>query len=201
MSDEPALPVTFDVGAIVSDSVAPARPDLVTRPTGRAVREAIEVRIARITRVPSVSLLDFTHVRILDFSCADEVVAKLLVRYMRPDRPRDAFFLFRAIGDGHRHAVEEVLGRYGLAAVCDLGAGYELLGSVTEQERMAWHALERRGRIGPSQLAAEFGDHGTPVIRGLAERRLAWCERRGGACALSALARNPGPQTHRTEVR
>lgn len=200
MSDEPA-PVTFDVGAIVSDSVAPARPDLVTRPTGRAVREAIEVRIARINRAPSVSLLDFTHVRILDFSCADEVVAKLLVRYMRPDRPHDAFFLFRAIGDGHRHAVEEVLGRHGLAAVCDLGAGFELLGSVTEQERAAWHTLEQRGRIGPSQLAAEFGENGTPVIRGLAERRLAWCERRGGACALSALARNPGPQTHRTEVR
>ena len=190
MSKVPALPLTIDVGAIVSDAVAQARPDLVTRPTGRAVREAIEVRIARITRSPSVSLLDFTHVRILDFSCADEVVAKLLVRYMRNDRPREAFFLFRAVGDIHRHAVEEVLGRHGLAAVCDLGGGFELLGSATEEERTAWRALEHRGRIAPTELAAEFGEHGVPVILGLADRRLAWCGRRGGACALSALTHN-----------
>ena len=191
MSDGPALPLTIDVGAIVIDAVAPARPDLVTRPTGRAVREAIEVRISRITSVPSVSLLDFTHVRILDFSCADEVVAKLLVRYMRHDRPREAFFLFRAVGDIHRHAVEEVLGRHGLAAVCDLGAGYELLGSATEEERTAWRVLEHRGRIGSSELAAQFGEDGVPVIRGLADRRVAWCGHRGGACALSVLAHNP----------
>lgn len=183
--------LTIDVGALVSDAISPQRPDLVTRPTGRAVREAIEVRLARLTRAPSVSLLDFTRVRILDFSCADEVVAKLLVRYMRDDRPREAFFLFRAVGDVHRHAVEEVLGRHGLAAVCDLGGGYELLGSTTEEERAAWRALEHRGRVGASEFAAEFGDGGTPVIRGLAERRLAWCGGRGGACALSALAHNP----------
>ena len=191
MSQGPAPPLTIDVGAIASDAVAQARPDLVTRPTGRAVRAAIEVRIAGIARSPSVSLLDFTHVRILDFSCADEVVAKLLVRYMRGDRPREAFFLFRAVGDIHRHAVEEVLGRHGLAAVCDLGEGYELLGSATGEERTAWRALEHRGRIGPSELAVEFGEHGVPVIRGLADRRVAWCGRRGGACALSALARSP----------
>ncbi|MCY4574556.1 MAG: hypothetical protein OXF01_17385 [Gemmatimonadetes bacterium] len=191
MSEGPAPPLTIDVGAIASDAVARARPDLVTRPTGRAVRAAIEVLLAGIARSPSVSLLDFTHVRILDFSCADEVVAKLLVRYMRRDRPREAFFLFRAVGDIHRHAVEEVLGRHRLAAVCDLGEGYELLGSATEEERIAWRALEHRGRIGRSELAAEFGEHGVPVIRGLADRRVAWCGRRGGACALSALAHSP----------
>ncbi|MYE69024.1 MAG: hypothetical protein F4237_03165 [Gemmatimonadetes bacterium] len=191
MSKGPAPPLTIDVGAIASDAVAQARPDLVTRPTGRAVRAAIEVRISRIARSPSVSLLDFTRVRILDFSCADEVVAKLLVRYMRRDRPREAFFLFRAVGDIHRHAVEEVLGRHGLAAVCDLGGGYELLGSATEEERTAWRTLEHRGRVSLSELAAEFGEQGVPVIRGLADRRVAWCGRRGDARALSEIARNP----------
>lgn len=186
--EAPALPLTIDVGLIVSDAVAPASRDLVTRPTGRAVREAIEALVARVSRVPSVSLIDLTHVRILDFSCADEVVAKLLARYQRDDRPRDAFFLFRAVGDIHRHAVEEVLGRHGMAAVCDLGSGYELLGFVTDEERSAWEVLEDRGRAGPSELAAEFGDRGTPVIRGLADRRLAWWARETGACALSVLA-------------
>ncbi len=191
MSAGRAVPLTIDVCAIVGDAIAPARPDLITRPTGRAVRKAIEVRIARIAGAPSVSLLDFTRVRILDFSCADEVVAKLCARYVRRDRPCEAFFLVRAVGDIHRHAVEEVLERHGLAVVCDLGGGYELVGSATDEERAAWRALEHRGRIGPSELASEFGEQGVGVMRGLADRRLAWYGRRFGACALSALVRSP----------
>ena len=183
--------ITIDVGAILNDTVATARPDLVTRPTGRAVREAIEVRIAGVDRSPSISLLDFTGVRILDFSCADEVVAKLLARYIRSDRPRDAFFLFRAVGDAHRHAVEEVLGRHGLAAVCDLGEGYELLGPTSEEERLAWWKLERRKRIDVDEFKTEFGERSEPVVRGLAARRLAWRGGGGGASALSALALTP----------
>ena len=181
--------IRIDVGAILNDTIAASRPDLVTRPTGRAVREAIEVRIAGVRRSPSVSLLDFTGVRILDFSCADEVVAKLLARYIRNDRPCDAFFLFRAVGDVHRHAVEEVLGRHGLAAVCDLGEGYELVGPTSTEERVAWWTLERRRRIDPDEFSREFGERSEPVVRGLAARRLAWCGSGGGASALSALAR------------
>lgn len=183
--------LTIDVGAILNETTAAARPDLVTRPTGRAVRDAIEVRVTEGGRTPSVSVIDFTRIRVLDFSCADEVVAKLLVRYMRHDRPRDAFFLFRAVGEIHRHAVEEVLGRHGLAAVCDLGAGYELLGPTSPEERRAWLALERRQRIGPGELASELGERSGPVLRGLAARRLAWCGRNGVASALSALANSP----------
>ena len=191
MSGRSPGPLMIDVGAIVSDTVAPTRPDLVTRPTGRAVREAIEVRIAGGDRFPCVSLIDFTRVRILDFSCADEVVAKLLARYLRDDRPLEAFFLFRAVGEIHRHAVEEVLGRHELAAVCDLGDGYELLGCASREERLAWGTLERRKRIGAAELASELGERGEPMMRGLADRRLAWCGTRGGASALSALARDP----------
>ena len=187
MSAGRAVPLTIDVRAIVGDAIAPSRPDLVTRPTGRAVREAIEVRVARVTGVPSVSLLDFTRVRILDFSCADEVVAKLFARYMRGDRPSEAYFLVRAVDGVHRHAVEQVLERHGLAVACDLGGGYELIGSATDEERAAWRALEKRGRISGLELAAEFGERGVGVMRSLAARRLVWYARRGGARSLSSL--------------
>lgn len=136
-------------------------------------------------------LIDFTRVRILDFSCADEVVAKLLLRYQGPDRPGDIFFLFRAVGEMHRHAVEEVLERHGLAAVCDVGGGYQLLGPATPEEHRAWNTLERRERIGPRDLAGALGELGEPLLRGLARRRLAYWSGHGGAAALSALVRTP----------
>ncbi|MCY3920188.1 MAG: hypothetical protein OXG38_10355, partial [Chloroflexi bacterium] len=133
------------MAAIVTSAVASRGHNLVTRPTGRAVREAIEQRLAQTTPSPArtapfpaqtapsphVMLNDFTRVRILDFSCADEVVAKLLLRFQGPDRPGNIFFLFRAVDEMHRHAVEEVLERHGLAAVCDVGDGFQLLGPAT----------------------------------------------------------------------
>ena len=184
-----AEPVTIDVAAIVADTIVSRAPNLVTRPTGRAVRQVIERQLARMSPSPFVLLVDFTRIRILDFSCADEVVAKLLLRYQGPDRPGNVFFLFRAVGEMHRHAVEEVLGRHGLAAVCDVGGGFQLLGPATPEERRAWDTLERRERIGARDLAGVLGDRGEPLVRGLARRRLAYCSGNGGAAALSALAR------------
>lgn len=181
--------VSIDVGAIVATTLAPLRPNLVTRPTGRAVRAAIEKRLHGTARAPFVSLIDFTRIRVLDFSCADEIVAKLLVRYMKADRPRDVFFLFRAVGEVHGQSVEEVLRRHRLAAICDFArGGFRLLGSVSEGERTAWQTLETHRRIGPEGVADALGDRGDALLRGLAERRLAFREPNGSALALSALS-------------
>ncbi len=189
-----ASPISIDVSTLVRGTVASLHPNLVTRPTGRAVRAAIEGRLVGLHSL-SVSLIDFTQIRVLDFSCADEVVAKLLLRYMRPDRPRNAFFLFRASGDVQRHAVKEVLGRQGLAAVCDVGTGcFQLLGQASAGERRVWETLERRQQIAPGDSVATLGNQGERLLRKLVGRRLAYRERSGVASALSALAppwRNP----------
>lgn len=181
--------VRIDVRAILGDTLAPLQPNLVTRPTGRAVRDAIEGCLKGVGRAPFVSLIDLTRVPVLDFSCADEVVARLLVKYLKPDRPFDAFFLFRAAGDIHRHAVDTVLGRHELAAVCDLGEEHcRLLGKASKDEDVAWRALEHRRRIAPGGLAQVLGDRGDAVLARLAERRLIFRGANGASLALSAVA-------------
>ena len=180
--------LSIDVGAIVTRTLAPLRPHLVTRPTGRAVRAAIEKRLSGSGMANFVSLIDFTRIRVLDFSCADEIVAKLLVRYLKADRPRNVFFLFRAVGEVHRESVEEVLRRHGLAAACDLANdGFQLLGSVSDGERAAWQTLETHRRIGPEGMASTLGHRADALLRRLAERRLVFREPNGAAVALSAL--------------
>ena len=57
--------------------------NLVTRPTGAAVRTQIELLLGdpdATTR--ALTIIDFSQVSMIDFSCADEVVAKLLMRYV-----------------------------------------------------------------------------------------------------------------------
>lgn len=196
MTRSPIGPLRIDVCALRWSAPASRRPHLVTRPTGRAVREAIERRLAAPRPLghgqrPSalVSLVDFTRVQVMDFSCADEVVAKLLLRYLDADRPRDAFFLFRAAADTHRHAVEQVLERHRLAAVCEMGGGsFRLLGCASTEEREAWAVLERRRRIRLADAGTALGTAGKSRLRRLAERRLAYAEAGGAVSALSAFA-------------
>lgn len=99
----------IDVHAVLQQSVAGFYGDLVTRPTGRAVRESIESVLHDAGDAP-VAVMDFSGVGCIDYSCADEIVAKLL-------RERGLVLLLCGISDGHREAIEPVLHGHGLAAV------------------------------------------------------------------------------------
>ena len=90
--------------------------NLVTRSTGAAVRGQIEQLLSESRdRGIALTVIDFSQVSMIDYSCADEVVAKLLMRYESDDPPADAYFLFRGVSDDHWDAIEAVLERHGLA--------------------------------------------------------------------------------------
>ena len=96
------------VHEVLQQSVAGFYADLVTRPTGRAVRESIE----RGLPAGTIAVMDFTGVGCLDYSCADEIVAKLL-------RSRPGVLVLMGISDGHREAIEPVLAGHGLAVLIE----------------------------------------------------------------------------------
>ena len=117
----------IDVHAVLQRSVPGYYADLVTRPTGRAVREQIERAI--VGGEPAVARIDFSGVGCIDYSCADEVIAKLL-REVR-------VLLLRGLSDGHREMIEPVLLGHGLAAVLEQPDGtLETLGPRDTAERL-----------------------------------------------------------------
>jgi hypothetical protein len=147
--------------------------NLVTRPTGAAVRAQIEALLNGSDR--ALAVIDFTHVRMIDFSCADEVVAKLLLRYCDDLPPREAYFIFRGLSEEHWDAIEVVLEQRGLALLVEDDHGLALRGALTEDERQAWEAVRRRGRAGPADVAGDIGaddDDAERVLEGLRRRRL-----------------------------
>ena len=91
----------------------------------------------------------------IDFSCADEVVAKLLMRYASDDAPRDAYFLFRGVTDDHSDAIEAVLERHGLAlALEDGGQRPQSWASLSDDERRAWRRdVPASGGAGAADVA------------------------------------------------
>lgn len=191
MTDLPLDPIAIDVGSVLQHTATSLYAHLVTRPTGRAVRMAIETRLG-MAGPRSLSLIDFSEVTILDFSCADEVVAKLLQRYADP-LGHEAFFVFRGVHEPHRDQVEYVLQRQGLLAVAETApSSFELLGQRTAEEDAAWRSLERLGFVAWSKGAGGPGDElDRGTIDALIDRRVAFRSPVSGRVhALSHLVRH-----------
>jgi len=181
-------PVRVDVGGILRGSVATLYSHLVTRPTGRAVRIAIEAQLdAERGRV--LSLVDFSQVQVLDFSCADEIVAKLLKGSLEGGPGPDAFFLFRGVEERHLGPIEAVLARHALAAVVKIrGRGYELVGSRSRPERRVWDAVEEAETVPPERARRRFSaQEERGALLHLVRRRLVLPFGDGGCRALSSL--------------
>jgi hypothetical protein len=147
--------------------------NLVTRPTGAAVRAQIEALLRESDR--ALAVIDFTHVRMIDFSCADEVVAKLLLRYSADLPPREAYFIFRGVNDAHWDAIEVVLQQRGLALLVEEETGVELRGELTDGERRAWEVVRRRGQAVAADVAGDMGGDDADaerLLEALHKRRL-----------------------------
>ena len=146
----------IDVSTVLRRAVCDLYSNLVTRPTGAAVRTEIEQLLAA-SPGRMLTVIDFTHVGLLDYSCADEIVAKLLLRYVGEDAEED-YFLFRGIGEHHLDAIEAVLERHGRALVLEEAPGQpRLVGVLEDGQREAWDAAVRLRRACPDDLARALG--------------------------------------------
>lgn len=150
---QPERVFSFDMSSLVKKSVATLYSHLITRPTGKAIRLGIESQICEHGG-RCVCVLDFTQVVILDYSCADEAVAKLIQRFQADDRPADAYFVAKGLAEQHREPLEEVLIRHGLVLVAEAeGIGHMLLGAPSMVEQLSWAALQQIGFATASQIA------------------------------------------------
>jgi hypothetical protein len=167
----------IDVSSVLRQTVScELYSNLVTRPTGAAVRAQIEALLAG-SRERSLTVIDFSHVGMIDFSCADEVVAKLLLRSVSTERgEREAYFLFRGVTDHHWDAIEQVLERHRLALVLETDDGAaRIMGAVEDDERDVWQKVYELGRTAPAELASVLGGDETgarTVLDALHRRRL-----------------------------
>lgn len=176
-----------DVRAHLGGSVASLYSHLVTRPTGRAVRMGIERQLEEL-RPPALSLVDLSEVTVLDYSCADEVVAKLMLRYAGVG---GVFFILRGVRDHHRDPIEAVLERHSLAVVAETEPGrFELLGTGSKEERAIWNLLEERRRMSVEEMLTEAGSEQREGFERLLRKRLLFREGSAGEVyALSTLIR------------
>jgi hypothetical protein len=118
------------------------------------VRGRIEAALARSSC--HTAWLDFSDVELLDLSCADEVVAKLLLA--EPPTP-PPFLVLVGLREEQHEAIEHVLTHHRLAVTATrYGAPQPcLLGWASADARAVFDALIEQGGAGPAELAAALG--------------------------------------------
>ena len=140
-------PMPLDLRMALARAECELYSNLVTRATGRAVRGQLESML-RDMPGQRLAVLDFTHVGVLDFSCADEIVAQLLLRFgaglpaHAPAPQTPSYFMFRGLAEAHLEALEPVLERHGLALVAEAPDGsMQLVGMVEPEEHSVWQLV------------------------------------------------------------
>jgi hypothetical protein len=155
---------------LLREAVAAPYRNLVTRPTGAAVRTRIEETLAGSGCL--TAMLDFSEIELVDLSCADEVVAKLLLA------GRTAyFFVLQGLREDHHEAIDHVLTHHRLAVAAVPPGSREprLLGWVPADARVAFACICERGPMGVAELARALGwleARSREALRNLALHRL-----------------------------
>jgi hypothetical protein len=160
----------IDLGTILQNAVPFGYGDLVTRPTGRAVRSSVEAMLPRHDD-GKTTVIDFSAVRCLDISCADEIVGKLLLQYGQGQH-----FVLRGVSEAHRESLDLVLERHGVAVVAQGRDGaLQVLGPVGEPVKAAFGAVLQSGCSAASEVADRLSlpmEAALPLLDELLTRRL-----------------------------
>lgn len=162
----------IDLAPILRESVRTSYSDLVTRPTGANVRTRIQA-VIEASPYPTTQL-DFRAIGLLDFSCADEIVAKLL---LLDDLDRPRYMVLLNVSETHRETIDHVLETHSLTVVALLSDDTRptILGWRTPDLVAAFEAVMSLGPGDASRVADTLGwtiERAADALQSLALRRL-----------------------------
>lgn len=110
--------IKYDLHKLLKDELGNGSKDLVTRPSGQAIRERIERDIEKEPDGAAVAL-DFSKIGVIDYSCADEIVTKLVSRLLSGEYG-DKYLLLIGLNENQKENIEVALERKDLAITAEL---------------------------------------------------------------------------------
>jgi hypothetical protein len=115
----------YNLYSFLKEELKNGSSDLVTRPSGQLMRERIEKEIQR-EGDGEIIALDFSQIGIIDYSCADEIIAKLISRLLANEYG-DRYILLAGVNDNQKENIEVALERKDLAVMVELRSGDKIL--------------------------------------------------------------------------
>jgi len=164
----------YDLHKLLKEELKNGSGDLVTRPSGQVIRNRIEREIEK-EKDGEVIALDFSNIGIIDFSCADEVVAKLISRLLGGEYG-DKYIVLIGLNENQKENIEVALERKDLAVMAEIRNGKTLLiGSLNNYLKETLDNIQKRDKITAKELSEtmklEMNTSGTRLLN-LHKKRL-----------------------------
>jgi hypothetical protein len=129
--------------------------EMTGRTRGVKVRAFLE-RILRVEGGPSLLLLDFSGVGPIDFSWADEVVAKMISRLWSGEYG-EKYLLFKGLNASQLENISVALERKRLAALVTGAEGWRIVGSLNNYLAHTLNTIMEKRHLTLRQLSEEEG--------------------------------------------
>jgi len=156
---------TYNLYKLLKEELKNGSSDLFTRQLGQAMRERIERNIAK-DKEGQVIALDFSKIGIIDYSCSDEIVAKLISRLLSGEYG-DKYIVLRGLNENQKENIEVALERKDLAVMAEIISQKTedrkqmtelkiLLGILNNYLLETLNLIQRKGKITAGELSKEL---------------------------------------------
>ena len=143
---------TYNIYKLLKEELKNGSSDLVTRTSGQVIRERIERDIEK-EKDGEVIALDFSRIGIIDYSCADEIVAKLVSRLVSNEYG-NKYILLAGINENQKENIEVALERKDLAVMVVMRDGKKLLlGNLNNYLKETLQLIIKKGKITAKELS------------------------------------------------
>lgn len=164
----------YDLYKFIKEELGNGSKDLVTRPSGQAIRERIE-RDMEQESSGAVIGLDFSKIGVIDYSCADEIVTKLLSRLLSNEYG-DKYLLLLGLNENQKENIEVALERKDLAIMAEMKEGKRVvLGNLNNYLKDTLEFIVQKKKATSKDLAdarkLEANTSGTRLLN-LSKKRL-----------------------------
>ncbi|HBH61910.1 MAG TPA: hypothetical protein DDX85_09270 [Nitrospiraceae bacterium] len=143
---------TYDLYKLLKEELKNGSSDLVTRRSGQVIRGRIERDIQQEEH-RTVTALDFSAIGIIDYSCADEIIAKLISRLLSGEYG-DKYIILSGLNENQKENVEVALERKDLAVMAETRDGARLLlGNLNNYLKETLSFIEKNKRVTAKDLS------------------------------------------------
>jgi hypothetical protein len=117
--------IKYDLYKFLKEELGNGSKDLVTRPSGEKIRLRVERDMGKEPE-GAVVALDFSKIGIIDYSCADEIVTKLVSRLLSGEYG-DKYLMLAGLNENQKENIEVALERKDLAVMAEMKDGKRLV--------------------------------------------------------------------------
>jgi len=146
---------TLSIKKLTSGALKNGAKEMTGRSRGAKIREFIEKRL-REERAPLLVLLDFSGVGAIDFSWADEMVAKMISRLWGGEYG-EKYLVLKGLNSSQAENISVALERKRLAALMTGSEGWQIIGSLNNYLTHTLNQVMEKRHLTLRQLSEKEG--------------------------------------------